>query len=94
VAREVVRAHIFISGHVQGIGFRWWVRRLAQDLQLSGWVRNLSDGRVEVIAEGEKKKLTKLIELIKKGPEFSKVDEVGVSWKKSSGDFEKFEIIF
>ncbi len=58
---EKVQVHIFYSGTVQGVGFRFTVRRFASRLDLNGWVRNLSDGRVEVIVEGEEKKIQQLM---------------------------------
>ena len=55
------RAHIFYSGAVQGIGFRYTTQRYAMDLGLTGWVRNLKDGRVEIIAEGSKELIAKFL---------------------------------
>lgn len=90
---DLVRAHVFISGKVQRVSFRWWVLRQAQDLRLRGWVRNRDDGRVEIVAEGEKNKLIELTKLIKKGPLFSKVENVDVTYAKATGELEGFEII-
>lgn len=80
--------------------FRAFIKRHAQRLEVTGWVRNLpagkaglEDRRVEIVAEGEKSKLTKLIKLIKKGPPLSRVDSVDVSWQKASREFEGFEIV-
>ncbi len=53
----MVQAHIFYSGTVQGIGFRYTTQQFAKDFELAGWVKNLRDGRVEIIAEGEKNKI-------------------------------------
>ena len=53
---SVIRAHVYIQGRVQGVFYRDWTRKLAQSLGLTGWVRNLEDGRVEAIFEGERKK--------------------------------------
>lgn len=92
MASKIIQAHILINGRVQGIGFRWWVQRETSKLELNGWVRNLDDGRVEAIAEGEKENITKLIESIKKGPILSKVESVNVDWVKATGEFEKFGI--
>ncbi|MCR4337522.1 MAG: acylphosphatase [Candidatus Omnitrophica bacterium] len=57
----MTRAHIFYSGIVQGVGFRYTTQRLAEDLDLQGWVRNLSDGRVEVVTEGPKEQIEQLM---------------------------------
>jgi acylphosphatase len=62
----MISARIYFSGMVQGVGFRYTVRRYASNLNLNGWVRNLSDGRVEVLIEGEKEKIENLIENIDK----------------------------
>lgn len=100
---KIVRCHIFISGRVQGVSFRWWVRNNAQKMDLTGWVRNLEDGRVEIVAEGEKENLRGLIEFlvkpdqslvgINKRPPFSKVDDIEVIGEKVKGEFNSFEII-
>ena len=62
----MLQAHIFYSGTVQGVGFRYTVRGLAQDLDLKGWVKNLDDGRVEMVAEGPKEKVEALCQAIEK----------------------------
>lgn len=94
MAAKVVQIHILISGRVQGIGFRWWIQRKAQGLQLTGWVKNLEDGRVEVVAEGSEDRLTELIGLIKKkgGPMFASVDNVETEWSDAVEDHQEFEI--
>lgn len=86
------RVHIFISGIVQGVFFRASTADKAQELGLTGWVKNLPDGRVEAVIEGPKDKIEKMIEWIKKGPKFAKVDEVEVVWQEYKGEFESFEI--
>lgn len=90
---KIVRAHVLIKGRVQRVFYRDWTRRTAQGLSLTGWVRNLEDGRVEIVAEGEKNKLIKLIELIKEGPRLAKVKHIDVSWEKATGEFNNFEIV-
>lgn len=57
-----------VHGHVQGVGFRWWTRSRALELGLSGYAKNLSDGRVEVVAEGEQGDVDKLLELLRENP--------------------------
>ena len=89
-AKKVVRAHVFIEGRVQGVFCRAWTIRQAQGLSLTGWVRNLDDGRVEVVAEGEKSELTELIKLIKKGPPLAKIKHLDVIWEKATGEFDAF----
>jgi len=87
-----VRAHVFVEGFVQGVSYRWWAQREAERLGLTGWVRNLTDGRVEIVAEGSEDQVNQLIELIKQGPRFSKVEKIDVSWKKAVGEFGRFEV--
>ena len=65
-----------ISGEVQGVGFRWFAARAAQTLGIRGWVRNLPDGRVEVVAAGEQTQLDELAARLRQGPRFSRVEDV------------------
>jgi len=74
--------HIHVSGFVQGVGFRVFVRKKAKKLGITGWVRNLSDGRVEAMLQGEEEKLNELIKHIKRGPYFSEVKNVVVKEEK------------
>ncbi|KYK35628.1 MAG: acylphosphatase [Theionarchaea archaeon] len=86
------RAHLFISGRVQGVFFRSNTRKRALELGLTGWVKNLRDGRVEAVFEGEEPKITKAIEWCHIGPAHAAVTNVEVSWEASSGEFETFSI--
>ena len=86
------RAHIWISGRVQGVFYRDNTRRWASSMGLSGWVRNLPDGRVEVLVEGEKDTIKRLEELLKKGPPLSRVEEVRTEWGEYLGEFMDFWI--
>ena len=86
------RAHIFVSGRVQGIFFRENTKNKAQELRVSGWVRNLSDGRVEAVFEGEKEKIEKIIEWAKRGPILAKVNGLEAEWEEYQGEFNNFEI--
>ena len=72
----VVRKHWFVTGQVQGVGFRAFTYEAARDLKLKGWVRNLTDLRVEIVADGPEKDVAKLLERVKKGPPSSKVKDV------------------
>jgi len=89
---EFARAHIFISGIVQGVFFRASTADKAQELELTGWVKNLPDGRVEAVIEGPKDKIEEMIEWMKKGPRLAKVDEVEMVWEEYKGEFGNFEI--
>ena len=68
--------HVRVTGVVQGVGFRWFVREKARRLGLSGWVRNLPDGSVEVVASGEQGQIDLLMGELKKGPEGAVVDQI------------------
>ena len=87
------RVHIFVSGRVQGIGYRDGVRRKADKLGIFGWVKNLEDGRVEAVFEGEEDKVKEIIEWAKTGPFLAKVDKIDVVSEVFLGEFNDFKII-
>ncbi len=87
-----VRAHIFVSGRVQGVFFRVETRYEAMKRNVAGWVRNTSGGRVESIFEGEREDVEKLIEFCRKGPSGARVTKVDVQWEEYSGEFKDFKI--
>jgi acylphosphatase len=89
----ITRARIVVSGRVQGIGFRYAARQWAVELNLTGWVRNLPDGRVEAVVEGDKPALDDLIRRLREGPPFAQVDDLDVEWELALGDFTDFQII-
>jgi len=89
-----MRVHIFVSGRVQGVFFRSRTLDQAKKLGLFGWVKNTPDGRVEIVAEGDKEKLEELVDWCRKGPLFAKVEEVEVEWQESTGEFSSFEILY
>lgn len=91
---DKARVHIFVSGIVQGVFYRKNTKQKAQLLGITGWVKNLSNGQVEVLAEGYKGKLEDLIKWLKKGPYLSRVDKLEINWKKYTGEFDGFRIIF
>ncbi|NOX44437.1 MAG: acylphosphatase [Caldiserica bacterium] len=86
------RVHITVSGRVQGVFFRANTQEVAQRLGLSGYVRNLPDGRVEVVAEGAEEALRKLIEWCHEGPPLARVERVEVRWENPTGEFSGFHI--
>ncbi len=86
------RLHTYISGRVQGVFFRDFASTEAALLGLTGWVKNLSDGRVEVLAEGEKEDLEKLLEILKKGPLGAKVKNVEAIWEDYLAEFQEFQV--
>jgi acylphosphatase len=88
-----VRAHIWVKGRVQGVGFRAHVEYHARKIGgLTGWVRNVGDDTVEAIVEGERPNVESLIELINNGPRSSRVDESNVEWESPTGDFDRFGV--
>ena len=87
------RAEIIISGKVQGVWFRDYVKRSAIGLDLKGWVKNNPDGTVGAEVEGEKKAIEELIELIKIGSPMSRVDNVSVEWSQTNNKFQDFKIL-
>ena len=89
---DEARVHIFVSGRVQGVFFRENTRKRAKKLGITGWVRNLPDGRVEAVFEGDKDKVEELISWAKKGPMFAKVDGVEVILEEYKEEFDNFEI--
>ena len=92
-ARKVVdkRVHLFISGRVQGVFFRDTTKRKADELGLSGWVRNLPDGRVETICEGDESKVDKFIKWCYEGPSMARVDNVEQNVEEYTGQFDSFQ---
>ncbi len=86
------RARIRIKGKVQGVFFRASTRETAQRLGIKGWVRNLSDGTVETVAEGEDDALEKFIAWCKKGPENALVTDIDIDMQAATGKFDNFTI--
>ena len=86
------RVHVFVSGRVQGVGFRYFVSSKANGLGLTGWVRNLPDGRVELVAEGAAGRLADLLQVVALGPRGARVDKVERQTEPHSGEFRRFEI--
>jgi len=86
------RAHVHISGRVQGVFFRSETRYEARRRRVTGWVRNTSDERVEAVFEGEEENVKKLLEFCKQGPPGARVANVDVAWERYSGEFADFEV--
>ena len=87
------RALIHVSGIVQGVGYRWFVEDYAKKIGLKGYVMNLPDGRVEIVAEGEKEQIEELLEYLRNNkPRLARVDKIDVKWQEYKGEFEDFRI--
>ncbi len=88
------RLHAWVEGSVQGVGFRFFVIQRAAELGLTGWVRNLWDGRVEVVAEGPRASLQKLLDQLKEGPRSARVSHVATEWLPATNEFTDFNVRF
>lgn len=86
------RVHVLIRGDIQGVGFRHHTAKKARELGLSGFVRNLPHGSVEIVAEGETAKVEELLVFCRRGPPMATVTEVVVEEEKVTGEFEGFAI--
>ncbi len=91
---EQVRVHVFVKGRVQGVCFRTYTQEQAEGLSLTGWVRNLRDGRVEVLAEGVKKDIDKLLDWLHIGPPGSHVTKLDHLNEDHTGEYDSFRIVF
>lgn len=91
---EVVRAYLTISGHVQGVNFRAYAREHARTIGVTGWVRNLDDGRVEAVFEGPKPAVQRLISYCYRGPNRARVERVEIEWQSPTGREEHFHILW
>ncbi len=93
VPSSVKRLHVYYSGSVQGVGFRFTAERLAGSLRLTGWVKNMNDGRVEIVCEGKERELKDFLE--KMNAAFRPyVRDIDVEWGEATGGFEGFDIRF
>ncbi|MGC8976330.1 MAG: acylphosphatase [Candidatus Ratteibacteria bacterium] len=88
------RYHIYISGRVQGVGFRWYAQRIAKNIDILGWVKNLPDGKVEIVAEGNEENLERFIEELKKGYLGGNIRNIEKIEEKYTGEFKNFQIRF
>jgi acylphosphatase len=89
---DKARAHVFIDGRVQGVFYRAFTRDLAHNLSLNGWVRNLRDGRVEALFEGEKSVIEKAIHACYEGPPGARVSNIEVKWEPYTGEEKGFSV--
>ena len=89
---ERARVHIWVSGRVQGVGFRAFVEQTGMMLGLTGWVRNLGYEQVEAVAEGSRAALEEFAQAIQSGPRGSRVEDARVEWEPPTGEFRWFEV--
>jgi len=89
---ERSRLHVYYQGRVQGVGFRWTVREVAMGFDVTGWVQNLSDGRVELVAEGERPELEAFQDAVPKAGLRRFIRTATEDWSNGTGEFRGFEI--
>jgi acylphosphatase len=88
------RAHVYVTGKVQGVFFRQNTKRQAQSHGVFGWVKNLEDGRVEAVFEGEEEAVKAVVEFCRVGPKGADVASIDVNWETFRGEFEGFAIAY
>ena len=89
---QAARLHAVVEGRVQGVGFRYFVEENAMNLGLKGWVRNRWDGSVEVVAEGPRPAVERLLAALRRGPSASLVTDVQADWLPATGEFKYFQV--
>lgn len=89
-----IRVRLIVSGRVQGVWFRDSTRKKANEINIHGWVRNKADGTVEVLAEGDEKDVSELVEWCHQGPPHARVSGVIKKEESYSGEFNSFDIVF
>jgi acylphosphatase len=86
----ILRLHAIVHGRVQGVNFRSYTFRKAVELSLSGWVRNVHDGTVETVAEGEREQLSDFLAFLHVGSPSATVTHVDFDWQEATGEFREF----
>ncbi len=89
---DILRAHVWVKGRVQGVGFRANVEYYGRQMGVTGWVRNVGYDTVEAVAEGESEDVNLFISMMKQGPRASRVDESTVEWETPTGEFQEFGV--
>jgi len=89
---DFARVHIWVTGRVQGVGFRAFVLQSGPFFGITGWVHNVGYNQVETVAEGSRVVLERFFEVVKNGPRASRVEEARVEWETPTGEFEGFEV--
>jgi acylphosphatase len=89
---EKARARVCVSGHVQGVFFRAFAEEVARSHGLTGWVRNMSDGRVEALFEGERQGVERAVSSLRSGPPAARVEDVEVRWEDFTDEFGSFSV--
>lgn len=91
---SLARVRIFVSGRVHGVAFRYFTQKWATSLDVTGWVRNLADGRVEVLAEGDRESIDSFLGRLAEGPRQARIDAFDIRREEATGEFRDFRIVF
>ena len=91
---EVMEIHVIVKGHVQGVGFRFYAERAAVKSGLTGWVKNLSNGDVETVAQGSKQSLDSYIDWLKQGPSTARVIDISIQWREITQFYNSFSLTY
>lgn len=94
MGKELVRVRVFAGGRVQGVAFRFYAEKCAGRLGITGWARNLPDGRVEVLAEGPAKNVDRFLDQLRRGPDLARVDSFDVLREEATGEFADFRVVY
>lgn len=89
---DLTRLHAIVHGRVQGVSFRYYTQRRARELALTGYVRNLWDGTVQVVAEGPRPAVDELLAFLHEGPRAALVTQVDTQWPAPTREFDRFEV--
>lgn len=94
MGKEFVRVRVIVDGRVQGVAYRFYAEKHAARLGVTGWIKNLADGRVEVLAEGLAEPIADFLERLKEGPRLARVEAFDVRRETPTGEFPDFRIAF
>jgi acylphosphatase len=89
---KTLRVHVWVQGRVQAVGFRAFVQQNAFQIGVTGWVRNVGYNTVEALAEGTKEQIEDFLQMVKRGPSVSRVDESREEWEQATGEFRSFGV--
>lgn len=94
MSEDLVRAHVFVHGRVQGVFFRGTAQDYGRSLNVTGWVRNLPDGRVEGMFEGPRERVEAMVDWCRHGPPHAQVEGLEVTWHPPTGEFTTLRVTF
>ena len=94
MGKELVRVHVYAGGRVQGVAYRYYAERSAGLLGITGWIRNVPDGRVEIVAEGPAEAVDEFLNRLRQGPRLAQVETFDVRREAATGEFHDFQVVF